>query len=169
MTVARLRTERLLLRPLGERDVPACAAAMQDRAVSGWLSAVPWPYREKDARWFVGECAAGRETAWAIDAGNGLCGVIGLGDELGYWIARPAWGRGFASEAARAVVDHHFATGAEELRSSHHAGNDRSRHVLEKLGFVETGIAPLYLKASDRTVRSHKMLLTRRAWEGPRA
>jgi RimJ/RimL family protein N-acetyltransferase len=59
--------------------------------------------------------------------------------ELGYWIARPYWGLGFATEAARAVMGIARATGLSPLRAGHFADNPASGNVLRKIGFRFTG------------------------------
>jgi RimJ/RimL family protein N-acetyltransferase len=65
----------------------------------------------------------------------GYCGVYGEGT-LGYYLAREYWGRGLATEAARAFVDFGFRElGLTRIVSSVEVGNDASKHILEKLGF----------------------------------
>ncbi|HET9581098.1 MAG TPA: GNAT family N-acetyltransferase [Usitatibacter sp.] len=60
--------------------------------------------------------------------------------ELGFHIRSALWGRGFAFEAAQAVVGYAFdALGARELVAGHNPENVASRRVLEKLGFTHTG------------------------------
>jgi RimJ/RimL family protein N-acetyltransferase len=74
----------------------------------------------------------------AIDAG-GLAGIIAIAGEIGYWLARDAWGRGHATEAGRAVVDRHFRAGGGDLPSGHFDGNHRAAGVLDKLGSLPAG------------------------------
>ena len=59
---------------------------------------------------------------------------------MGYWIGRPYWGRGYATEACTALVDIARALGLGSLEGSHFVDNPASARVLEKLGFVPLGI-----------------------------
>jgi RimJ/RimL family protein N-acetyltransferase len=90
----------------------------------------------------------GRDHVYAIDlTGEGLIGCIGAharrtGDvEFGYWIGRPFWGRGLATEAACAVAEEARALGS--LRAGHFVDNPASGRVLEKAGFRYTGAVEL--------------------------
>jgi RimJ/RimL family protein N-acetyltransferase len=72
------------------------------------------------------------------DAGLHPLGGRGPDIEVGYTLARPAWGRGLGTEAARALADHAFATlGAPRVVAQVEPDNHASRHVLEKLGMTE--------------------------------
>jgi RimJ/RimL family protein N-acetyltransferase len=143
-------TERLLLRPGWREDAPALTAAIGDEAILTKLARAPSPYRLVDAEGWLGRDRAEDEADFLIftrDDGQRLIGGVGLSPdaergaiELGYWIARPYWGQGFATEAARAVVD----TARETLRlkrlvSGHFVDNPASGRVLAKLGFKPTG------------------------------
>ena len=55
--------------------------------------------------------------------------------EIGYWIGRPFWGRGYVPEAVKALLSLYFALGAERIWCAHAEGNDKSRRVIEKCGF----------------------------------
>ena len=147
------RTERLLLRPGWAEDAPALAAAIADEMIVRNLAVVPWPYSLRDAEAFL---AAPRDPVLPsmlvferTDGEPQLIGSCGLGRrpsgavELGYWISRPHWGRGYATEAGEALVDIARALGIERLEASHFLDNPASGRVLEKLGFQSTGmIAP---------------------------
>ena len=147
------RTDRLLLSPGWAEDAPALARAIADERIVRNLAVVPWPYSLRDAEAFlaaprdpllpsllifertagapllVGSCGLGRRASGAV--------------ELGYWIARPHWGQGFATEAGRALLAIAKALGLERLEASHFLDNPASGRVLEKLGFQSTGlIAP---------------------------
>ncbi len=112
MTVPTLRTQRLVLQAPRLRDAREVTKALNNFAVSRWLTVVPFPYGITDAQWFIKECKRGAVCAWFIWAEDNFVGTIGLDDGLGYWLAQGAWGNGYASEAARAVVAHHFRDGA---------------------------------------------------------
>ena len=144
-----LKTERLLLRQPNTGDIGSIIAIAGDWEVSRRLGRVPHPYHEKDALFFL-ENVVPHEWTWAItwlESGE-LVGMVGLAPgqlgenaaELGYYVARKAWGRGIATEAGRAVVRYGFDTlKLPRLTSGYFVDNPASGRVLSKLGFVETG------------------------------
>ncbi len=164
------RTERLLLRPGFPEDAPALALAIADRAIAINLANVPWPYGMRDAEAFL---ASPRDpilpSLLVFERGTGapqLIGACGLGRrqsravELGYWIARSHWGRGFATEACAALVDIARALGLPSLEGSHFLDNPASSRVLEKLGFAPVGlVAPRFSCARGTDVPARLMRL----------
>jgi RimJ/RimL family protein N-acetyltransferase len=144
------RTPRLLLRPGFPEDAPALAQAIGDESIVRNLSTPPWPYRVRDAEAFL---AAPRDPILPslliferTQGAPNLIGSCGLGRrpsgavEMGYWIARSYWSRGFATEACAALVDIARTLGLEQLEGSHFLDNPASARVLEKLGFEPLGI-----------------------------
>ena len=139
MARAQLSTARLTLRPVAPDDGAVVLAAMNDLAVSGWLSAVPHPYTPADFVVFQGEYATHRET-YTIEDRRGFVGVVGVEDRtLGYWLTPTAQGKGYATEAARLALSEHFRIDESPVVSGYFAGNHRSAHVLGKLGFTQMG------------------------------
>ena len=139
-------TERLLLRPGWIEDAPALAAVIGDREIARNLMRVPWPYSQDDAESFLALPADPMRPRFLICLrdSNAVVGGIGLsGDievELGYWIARDHWGRGYASEAGRAVLALADASlRLPRIRARHALDNSASAAVLRKLGFRSTG------------------------------
>src|SRR5438876_11626931 len=115
-----LKTPRLALRAPRADDAPRLAALANDLDVARMTTSLPHPYTLADAetalrRWETRDPS--REAVFAVeDADEGLVGVIGLhpkgstvpgleAPEIGYFIGRPYWGRGYGSEAARAVIE----------------------------------------------------------------
>lgn len=137
MTRASLKTARLTLRPLTRQDCAPLVAALSDLSLARMLSRVPHPYGAADFDAFLPLAAPG--LVFAIDDDQGLAGMIGMDGELGYWLAPRAQGRGYATEAARAVASLHFAQSHAPLIAGHYADNPASAKVLAKLGFVQTG------------------------------
>ncbi|MBX9813607.1 MAG: GNAT family N-acetyltransferase [Sphingomonas sp.] len=144
------RTPRLTLRPGWLEDAPALAQAIAYPEVVRHLSRVPWPYREADARAFLAMPPAPGEVRLLILAHEGgaqprLIGGIGLhqgeaAPELGYWLTPSAWGRGYATEAGRAVLDMaRHALGLKRVESSYFIDNIASARVQAKLGFRPLG------------------------------
>ncbi len=161
---ARLRTARLCLRQPVSADAPTLAAAIGNYDVARWLGRVPYPYDVGDADRFIEASGAGRD--WIIFLGGELVGGISLDFELGYWVARPAWGQGIATEACDAVVDAHFASsGRDVLNSGHFEDNERSARVLIKQGFRYVGNTTVSARALSQTVRSRSMELSREDWQ----
>ena len=164
------RTPRLLLRPGFPEDAPALAATIADEAIARNLATVPWPYSMRDAEAFL---ASPRDpvlpSLLIFERGTGapqLVGACGLGRrpsssvELGYWIARSYWSRGFATEACAALVAIARALGLESLEGSHFVDNPASARVLEKLGFEPLGIiAPRMSCARGEEVLARLMRL----------
>lgn len=142
------RTERLLLRPGWADDAPALAQALNDQAVLRNLARVPSPYGVDDAAHFLARPDDGlpallifarTATAPRLVGGVGIHRDDAGAAELGYWIARPFWGLGFATEAARAMLDARHALKLGPLVASHFVDNPGSGRVLSKLGFRATG------------------------------
>ncbi|MBV8686631.1 MAG: GNAT family N-acetyltransferase [Alphaproteobacteria bacterium] len=144
------RTERLLLRPGWVQDAPALHRVLAEEAIVRNLATAPWPYRYEDAEAFLATERGPENPVMLVflrEAGAPrLIGTIGLSRrpgeevELGYWIGRHWWNRGFATEAGRAVV----AMARDSLRlprlaAGHFIDNPASGRVLEKLGFAPTG------------------------------
>lgn len=143
------RTPRLTLRPGWNEDAPALAAAIAHEAVVMRLAQVPWPYSRADAEAFLAMPMARGETACLVFAHEGsaatLVGAVGIhasgaAFELGYWFTPAAWGRGYATEAGRAMLGiARYALGHRRLAACHQLDNSVSGRVLRKLGFVATG------------------------------
>ena len=74
-----------------------------------------------------------------VEGGDLVSRVVRSMQALGYWIARPYWGLGFATEAARAVMSMARATAVRDIRAAHFADNPASGNVLRKLGFNFSG------------------------------
>jgi RimJ/RimL family protein N-acetyltransferase len=163
-----LATRRLTLRPLMSGDAAAVTTGIGNYDVARWMSSVPYPYAQADAEAFIARL--GDDPTWAICVDDGLQGVISTGAELGYWLARPVWGLGYATEAGDAAIDAWFARGdAGDLRSGYLAGNDRSARVLAKLGFIVTGDGTRRMRALGQDVDSTEMVLTRTRWRERRS
>ncbi|KFE33735.1 GNAT family N-acetyltransferase [Thioclava atlantica] len=158
----RIATDRLILRPVELTDAAAIASAADDFEVARWLARMPHPYGRSDAEEFLQANLENAGRVWIIEISDGLAGVIGTVGEFGYWLARPFWGKGFATEAGRAVLAACFADPARaSLRAGYFLGNARSCRVLEKLGFRETGRSRQFCRALDAEADHVDMVLTR--------
>ncbi|WP_018632906.1 GNAT family N-acetyltransferase [Neomegalonema perideroedes] len=150
-----LRTPRLTLRPMTPEDAPRLAALANDPRVARMVSSISQPYGVEQAEAFIArhpllEEEGGR--VWAICDSDGLQGAMGLHAdplrraeaELGYWLGFEVWGRGYATEAGRAVVAEGFARGGSgegfaEITAGYFADNPASGNALRKLGFRDKG------------------------------
>ena len=146
-------TERLLLRPGWPEDAPALSRAIGDEAVVRNLARAPWPYTLGDAeRALASPRSDPRRPAFLIARRDSpeIVGGIALGGEgdeieLGYWIARRWWGRGFATEAGRAVLAlADIGLRLPRIAAAHAIDNPASGAVLRKLGFRAGGKARRY-------------------------
>jgi RimJ/RimL family protein N-acetyltransferase len=145
-----LSTARLTLRPPTSDDAPRIAALANDFDVVKTTGGMPFPYRLADAEAYLARCQAAdpaRETVFGVDReGDGLVGVLGfqptgeLAPEVGYWLGKPYWGQGIASEALAAAMT--WARDAWQQRcvlACHHDDNPASGRVLSRAGFLYTG------------------------------
>jgi len=142
------RTERLLLRPSWPEDAAELHQAIADEGIVRNLTRAPWPYTAADAQHFATQAHDALYPSFLLmlrtHGAPRLIGACGLGNhdgnvELCYWIARPYWGLGFATEASRAVISIAKAIGHEKLIANHFTDKPASGNVLRKLGFQNTG------------------------------
>ena len=147
-----IRTERLLLRPWTDNDREPFAALNADPAV---MEHFPSPLDRKDSDTLADRIAAGIEQRgwglWALEAPAGFIGFTGLSIptfeadflpavEVGWRLARSAWGKGYASEAASAALRYGFEELAlEEVVSFTAKTNLRSARVMRRIGMVPAG------------------------------
>lgn len=143
-----IRTERLLLRRFQPGDTEAFAALAGDRAISDTMISVPHPLPAGFALAWVTAQAPNR-FAVCEAASGALAGAIELREldpehsqaELSFWVGRPFWCRGYATEAGTAVIQHAFcALGINRVYAFHMARNPASGRVLAKLGMCQEGL-----------------------------
>ena len=151
----KLETKRLLLRPLALDDSPRVARLAGAREIAATTLSIPHPYSEADARTWIekhkGQESPPKEIVFAITTrpDGELIGTIGFGGidhehcqaEMGFWIGMDWWGKGYATEAAQAVVRFGF----EELKlnriyAHYMVKNPASGRVLEKIGMKREGL-----------------------------
>lgn len=148
-----LRTERLILRPFAPPDAGEVHAIVSDREIAYNTAHIPHPYpagmaaewiERVTGRWETGESAV---FAAAQQSDGCIVAAIGLEiepphrrAELGYWVARPYWNSGYATEAARAVVRFGFhVLGLNRVVAHHYCRNGASGRVLQKIGMTFEG------------------------------
>lgn len=149
-----LDTVRLLLRPLSPSDAGEVRRLAGDEAIASTTLAIPHPYPEGLAEQWIaslpGKYAEGSQVTFGIERreDGAVVGAIGLlfisreheNAEMGYWIGTPFWGRGYATEAARAVLGYGFGSlGLHRIYAHHFHRNAASGRVMQKLGMTREG------------------------------
>ena len=155
MSQPTLETPRLVLRPFLETDASAVQTLAGERLIADTTLNIPHPYEDGMAEAWIEThkpgYKAGTGTVFAIVHRDNeqLIGAIGLTidtdldkAELGYWIGRPFWNCGYATEAAIAVLDFGFGTlNLNRVCARHLARNPSSGRVMEKAGMRLEGTA----------------------------
>ena len=167
-----LETERLALRRPTLADVKAIAYLANDRRIAENTRRLPHPYLQDHAVEFVRAMAADRrETVFLIEHTHTPIGMVGIdwreqaAPELGYWLGVEHWGRGFGTEAARAVIDFFFEEfDAEHLISGARVANPSSRNILEKCGFQWSGVELHRFEALGSSTPVDCFKLSRGVW-----
>jgi RimJ/RimL family protein N-acetyltransferase len=165
-----LETERLILRaPLFE-DAKRVALLVNDRRIAENTARIPHPYTMDDAKEWIGAVTSQSAETYLITFRGEMVGACGLDmrdgvPELGYWLGVPFWGNGFATEAARALIDHAFADlGHEAIIAGARISNPASRRVLEKCGFQWTGVGLFRIRAIHSSAPLDRFRLERSIW-----
>jgi len=171
-----LDTERLVLRAPRRGDVKAIVRLVNDRRVAENTARIPHPYGVDDAERFI--AAVNRqdgEATFVITHDGELIGVCGVeprenAPEIGYWLGAHYWGRGYATEAVRAVIDHAFgALGHDTLQAGARISNPASRRVMEKCGFQWTGVGLYRIRAINSAAPLDRFRLDRGLWASLKA
>ena len=151
---------------------------MNDRRIAENTSRIPHPYGLADAQAFLTTANSDdSEIVFLICASNGgivgCCGIAKLDGEtpeIGYWLGVPFWGKGYATEAARALIDHAFGElGYDRLLAGARVSNPASRRVLEKCGFQWTGVGLYRIRALASSAPCDRFRLDRGLWASLRS
>ncbi len=149
-----IKTDRLQLRGFQASDAPDIQLLAGAREVAEMTLNIPHPYLKGMAEAWIEnherDFESGEGVVWAMVElkSNKLIGAVGLivnrrfnRAELGYWVGKPFWGQGFATEASMAAL----AYGFEEMKlnkihASHMVRNPASGRVMQKIGMEQEGI-----------------------------
>jgi RimJ/RimL family protein N-acetyltransferase len=153
-------SERIQLRPFEPSDADDVSKLAGDRAIADTTIRIPHPYGEGVAeKWIATHRRAFRKKesvvfAVVVRATGRLIGAIGLeldmpneSAELGYWIGKRYWNRGYATEAAETILMYGFTElGLHRIHSHHFLRNAASGRVLEKIGMKREGLRRRHVK-----------------------
>ena len=138
-----ITTPHLCLRPLTAADAPEITRLAGDWDIARMTALIPHPYTLADAQSFI--AAVDDANTFAIERDGALVGCCGARPvsgtyEIGYWVGKPYWGRGMATQAARALIAHlRTREPGCVITISHMTENEASARVIQKLGFRRTG------------------------------
>ncbi len=163
-------TQRLLFRPFIQADIEVLADIANDNDIARQTSKLPHPLKVADVICWLEEI--GNDIAYGIIYQDKLAGSISARvihedeAELSYWVARPYWGKGIASEAVAFFVKHLFEQhDFIRLQASRAKDNPGSGRVLEKVGFNNTGPVLYYSRARNEDVPCWTYRLLKTDWQ----
>jgi [ribosomal protein S5]-alanine N-acetyltransferase len=175
MILPEIETSRLRLRSYTEADIQELVPLIGAREVAATTLRIPHPYTEQDARDFIARTGNDDEVRLAVTlrTDGRLCGGVGLRlalehqrAELGYWIGVPYWGKGYATEAARAMVSFGFETlKLHRIEATHFQQNAASARVLVKLGLRREGCLREQVRKWGEFIDLECYGVLRREWE----
>ena len=159
-TAPPLLTERLILRSLTLEDAADVQRLAGERDIASMLPNMPHPYEDGMAEKWIRSCSSKYKKDEALNfaitlrTDKNLIGGIALrlerknkNGELGYWIGKPYWNRGYATEAAKAVVAYSFKVlKLNRVHAKYFKHNPASGQVLEKIGMQYANFFPKDLK-----------------------
>ena len=158
-----IQTKRVILRKPALLDSGNVARCLNDFEVAKMLVRVPWPYSLEGAIWWINQWLECHQNGWCfaiteINEPNSLIGVVSVEPkdetyEMGWWLNRSFWGKGYMTEAVGAVVNHarqfnpDITIGAGAI-----SDNPASLRIQEKLGFEITGVEQVHCISRNETV-----------------
>lgn len=159
-----LTTERLVLQPFTLNDAPDVQKLAGDPAIADTTLNIPHPYADGMAEaWIQSQADAftkkGNITyAITLHEDGRLIGAIGLTQdqrhkraEMGYWIGKPYWGQGYATEAATALLTYGFETlQLNKIYATHFKRNPASGRVMQKIGMSYEGLMRQHARNGER-------------------
>ncbi len=138
---------------------------LNNKNVSDWLLLVPYPYTEKDAKWWINHCKKlegnGKDFLFALENNGEHIGGIALhkilehSAELGYWLGEPYWGKGYMIDAINKILN----IGFKDLKLTRifayaFENNSNSEKVLIRTGFEYEGLLKKYHKKGETFINS---------------
>jgi RimJ/RimL family protein N-acetyltransferase len=175
----RLETKRLVLRAFKPSDACDVQRLAGDPAISDTTLNIPHPYEDGMAEEWISthrpDFEAGKSVTLAItlrDTGQ-VVGAISLHmaprfdrAELGYWVGKPFWNKGYCTEAALALLRYGFETlGLNRIHAHYFSGNPSSGIVMKKIGMSQEGILRQHVKKAGRYVDLVNYAILRGDWQ----
>ena len=153
-------TERLILRPFRLDDAPELQRLIGDRDIAATTLNIPHPYENGMAEEWIGKHQErfdkGEGVSFAITHREEGFFIGGMGlhinkehenAELGYWVGKPYWNKGYCTEAAQAVVRYGFEVlGLNRIHVAHMRRNPASGKVMQKIGMKHEGCSRQHIK-----------------------
>ena len=160
------RTKRLRWRQPRASDVNAYMAFVSDYEVVKWTATWPHPAEREFVASRCVPMAPERGFAGPVFAADEMIGGVGIiTGELGFFVAKPHWGKGYATEMARAAIAQAFQTqDFDQIVATIWQANAASARVLDKLGFAQTGTSRHACKAQGKEVDAIDFCLSRADW-----
>ena len=153
------------LRPLQESDLEKLVEEIGNINVAKYLVHVPFPYSIDDARDYY-ERSKGKEFRFNLILDGQLIGGIGLNQkeddlyEVGYWVGESHWGKGYATEAVKGILNYLKENKPNvKVMSQYIVENAASGRVLEKCGFKVSGEGEVYIKSLDKNFKTITLIL----------
>ena len=163
MIYEELETQNLRLRAFTEKDSTVITKLLKDKEIFSTTMSLPYPYKEKDATSWISQhpkrhleydaflwCLEERSESTVIGSIELTLNIHHMNGELGYWIGRDYWNKGYATEAAKEIIRFSF----EKLKlhkvcARHMTRNPSSGRVMKKLGMKHEGTLREQCKKED--------------------
>jgi len=153
----KLITKRLILREWNKKDIPDLISNINNIKVTKWLLVVPYPYKMKDAEWWIKHCKekmkekprTSYEFAIELKSEKRIIGAVGLSHVdkfqgtaiIGYWLGEKYWRQKYGSEGVNAVLNFVFnKLKLRRITAGIFEGNPSSSKLIEKYGFKKEGL-----------------------------
>ncbi len=158
-----VHTDRLTLRPFTLDDVAQLRPLVGEKEIAATTMTIPHPYPDGEAERWIGthqpRFEEGKAATFAVtlrESGE-LIGAIGLSikrehshAEMGYWIGKPYWNKGYATESTQALLQYGFETlGLNRIFAHHMTKNPPSGRVMQKIGMTFEGTLPQHIRKGD--------------------
>lgn len=157
----RIETERLILSQLKEEDIPSVTKYLQNKIFSDLTSNIPYPYTREHAEFWlkISKEAFDENTGYTFAVRNKeeqIIGAVGLHDrdddkaELGYWMGKSFWNKGYITEAALGLIDFGFRElEINKIYATYFLHNPASGRIMEKIGMEKEALLKQHLKKDD--------------------
>ena len=161
-----LESKRLIFRLFENNDKEKLITLLNDENISRWMDNVPFPYLEKHANWWI-ETGSKKKYQYAIvhKESNKLIGSlkITLSGEIGCWIGKKYWKKGYATEAIERIKQFGFSElKLEKLWAATNKNNLAPFELMKKTGFTRVEDKLYYVEGIGETkVRPHFELVNR--------